>query len=159
MGYAEAGAAPHWAATARFCQPMDSQENMMSDENTGRAVSERAGDVFRSLAAEGDTPPWEAVAQVAPALGAHIKHGLGILVGDPALDLRTRELITVAVLAALGSCEPQLAFHTAGALRAGATETEIVETVTQVALYAGIPRTLNALAVAREALAGLHAGV
>lgn len=70
----------------------------------------------------------------------------------PALDLRTRELTTISMLAALGNAEPQLAFHTAGAIRAGATVAEVLEALMQVALYAGVPRTLNALAVARRAL-------
>jgi 4-carboxymuconolactone decarboxylase len=130
----------------------------MSDGNNVETVAERAGAVFSALGGEGDTPPWVGLAEVAPALGAFVEHGLGALVGDPTLDLRTRELITVAVLAALGSCEPQLAFHAVGAARVGATEAEIVQAVAQVALYAGVPRTLNALKVTREALAGQYAG-
>lgn len=113
-----------------------------------------AGDaVFRALAGPGDTAPWDAVADLAPALGQHVRAGLGALVGNPALDLRTRELATVCMLAALGGVEPQLAFHTRGALRAGAEPAEIVEAVAQAALYAGIPRALNALAVVRRELA------
>ena len=50
--------------------------------------------------------------------------------------------------------EPQLTFHVGGALRAGATPTEIVEAVTQVSAYAGIPRALNAMAVVRSVFAG-----
>lgn len=112
-------------------------------------------EVFRALAAPGDTPPWEVIGDLAPGLGAHIRHGLGALVGDAGLDLRTRELTTVCMLAALGDCGPQLAFHAAGALRAGATTTEVVQAIAQVALYAGIPRTLNALAAARPVLDAL----
>jgi 4-carboxymuconolactone decarboxylase len=117
------------------------------------AIRSRDGlEVFRAIAAPEDAPPWEAIGELAPGLGAHIRHGLGALVGDAGLDLRTRELATVCMLAALGDCDPQLAFHTAGALRAGATPTEVVQAIAQVALYAGIPRTLNALAVARPVL-------
>ncbi|MFG3284114.1 carboxymuconolactone decarboxylase family protein [Streptomyces sp. NPDC048111] len=116
-------------------------------------LAPRTGEeVFRALAAAGDRTPWESVADLAPGLGAHIEHGLGALVGDPGLDLRTRELATVCMLAALGDSAPQLAFHAAGSLRAGATKGEVVQAVAQVALYAGIPRTLNALAAVRPVL-------
>lgn len=112
----------------------------------------RAAAVFRRLAPDGEAAPWESLETVAPALGAHIQHGLGTLVGRSGLDLRTRELVTVGILAAIGGCDPQLAFHTGGALRAGATAEEVIETLMQVSVYAGIPRTLNALAVAVKVL-------
>lgn len=119
-------------------------------------VTSRGAAVFRELSAEGDTPPWDAISDIAPNLGAHIEHGLGALTGAGGLDLRTRELATVCMLAALGDCAPQLAFHVAGALRAGAAEAEVVQAIAQVALYAGIPRTLNALAAARPVLAAFR---
>ena len=115
-------------------------------------IAARATAVFRELAPEGEAAPWESLETVAPALGAHIRHGLGTLVGRGNLDLRTRELVTVGILAAVGGCDPQLAFHTGGALRAGATAEEVIETLMQVSVYAGIPRTLNALAVALQKL-------
>lgn len=110
--------------------------------------------VFRELAGPGATPPWEVIGDLAPALGEHIEHGLGTLIGGTALDLRTREIATVCMLAAIGGCDGQLAFHAAGALRAGATAGEVVAAIEQVSLYAGIPRALNALAVVRGVLAG-----
>lgn len=129
----------------------------MGEDNThggAEADAARLGEqVFATLAGPGDRAPWEVLGDFAPALGEHIRHGLGSLVARPGLDLRTRELVTVALLAALGDCEPQLAFHTAGALRAGASAEQIVETLMQVSIYAGVPRTLNAIAVARKSLA------
>jgi 4-carboxymuconolactone decarboxylase len=118
------------------------------------------GQVFARLAGDGEVPPWEPLAGVAPALGGYIEYGIANLLGRPSLDLRTRELATVCMLAALGGLEPQLAFHAAGAVRCGATPAEVVEAVSQVSLYAGIPRTLNALAVVRQALniVPAHAG-
>jgi 4-carboxymuconolactone decarboxylase len=108
--------------------------------------------VFAALAPEGAVPPWEAIADLAPALGAQVRQGLGAIMARPQLDLRTRELATVCMLAALGGCEPQLQFHVGGALRAGATPGEVIEAISQVYLYAGFPRTLNALQVARKVL-------
>jgi 4-carboxymuconolactone decarboxylase len=124
------------------------QQLVDTDDTT--AEGER---VFAALAPEGAVPPWQAIADVAPALGAQVRQSLGAIMARPQLDLRTRELATVCMLAALGGCEPQLEFHIGGALRAGATTTEVIESITQVYLYAGFPRTLNALQVARKVLA------
>lgn len=115
--------------------------------------SSRGAEVFRSLAPEGAAPPWEGVVDMSPVLAAHVEQVLGDVIGTPELDLRTREILTVGILATMGGCDTQLAFHVGGALRTGATVAEIVATVAQVAVYAGVPRSLNALAVVREALA------
>jgi 4-carboxymuconolactone decarboxylase len=66
------------------------------------------------------------------------------------LDLKTRELATIAALAALGNAAPQLKLHIGGALNAGCSETEIVEVLLQVSLYAGIPAMLNGLSIASD---------
>lgn len=125
----------------------------MAVVNDTDPIAARAVEVFGVLAPEGTTPPWETVADLAPALGDFVRQGLGGLLSGPGLDLRTRELATLCMLAAMGGADAQLAFHVAGALRAGATGTEIVEALAQVALYAGVPRALNGLAVARTVLA------
>ena len=68
----------------------------------------------------------------------------------PGLDLRTRELLAVALLASMGA-EKELPTHLRGALRCGATAGELRETLLQVALFAGFPRALAAMRVlARE---------
>jgi len=66
------------------------------------------------------------------------------------LDLKTRELLTVSMLAALGGCEAQLAGHVAGNLAAGNDRKVLVSTITQLLPYIGYPRTLNALRVINE---------
>lgn len=63
------------------------------------------------------------------------------------LPLRERSLCTVAMLAALGH-EQQLGAHIGGALNIGISESEIAAVITQVAMYAGYPPALNAMAVA-----------
>jgi 4-carboxymuconolactone decarboxylase len=116
-------------------------------------ILERGAEVLARLSPPDVAPPWESLADVAPALGGQVAHAFGTVMSGPELDLRTRELTTVAMLAALGGCEPQLTFHVGGALRAGATAPEIIATLTQVGVYAGIPRALNAVAVARAVFA------
>jgi 4-carboxymuconolactone decarboxylase len=66
------------------------------------------------------------------------------------LDLKTRELLTFAMLAAMGGCEPQLAGHLAGNLAVGNDRAVLVSTVTQLLPFIGYPRTLNALRVINE---------
>jgi 4-carboxymuconolactone decarboxylase len=70
----------------------------------------------------------------------------------PAPDLKTRSLVHVAALTALGR-STQLRLHLVGALRNGATEREIVETILQVGLLAGLPTSWDALAVCNEVFA------
>lgn len=63
------------------------------------------------------------------------------------LDLRTRELLTFSMLAALGGCEPQLAGHVAANLAVGNDRRVLIGTLTQLLPFIGYPRTLNALRV------------
>jgi len=50
----------------------------------------------------------------------------------------------------LGHCLPQLNVHINGALNVGCKPEEIVETILQMAVYAGFPAALNAMFVAKE---------
>src|SRR5271165_729206 len=66
------------------------------------------------------------------------------------LDLKTRELLTLCMLAALGGCEAQLAGHVAGNLGVGNDRTILVSTITQLIPFIGYPRSLNALRIINE---------
>ncbi|BAW31380.1 MAG TPA: carboxymuconolactone decarboxylase family protein [Methanothermobacter sp.] len=68
------------------------------------------------------------------------------------LDLKTRELITIAALTTLGSATSQLKSHIRGAVNAGCTREEIIETIIQMSVYAGFPAAINALIAAKEIL-------
>jgi 3-oxoadipate enol-lactonase len=63
-----------------------------------------------------------------------------------------RELATVAILAAIGGAEAQLATHTRAALWQGRSPAELRALCEHVALYAGFPRALNALTVVDQVL-------
>lgn len=67
------------------------------------------------------------------------------------LDLRTRSLVTVAMLAALNR-PAELRLHLRGALRNGATWEEIREALLQVAVYAGTPAAVDAFRIGQEIL-------
>jgi len=91
---------------------------------------------------------------VSPAVARDIvDFAYGDVIAEGRLDGRTRALVVVAALAAVGHARPQLKVHLGSALRAGCTRAEITEALRLVALYAGFPAALNALAAAREAFA------
>ncbi|MEM8730167.1 MAG: carboxymuconolactone decarboxylase family protein, partial [Pseudomonadota bacterium] len=72
----------------------------------------------------------------------------------PGLDLRTRQLCTVAALTALGGqTGPQLKVNIAHTRRAGASEAEILEVIWQMSVYAGLPAAINGLNAALEVFA------
>ncbi len=67
----------------------------------------------------------------------------------PELSPRDRSLVTVAALATSGNVA-QLNFHLAYAKRNGMTEDELIETITHLAFYAGWPKAMSAMAVAKQ---------
>ena len=74
----------------------------------------------------------------------------GEVVSRPKLDLRTKELATVAALTAMGTAEPQLKTPIGMALNAGTTASEILETIMQITVYADFPAGLNGIRVVRD---------
>jgi 4-carboxymuconolactone decarboxylase len=93
----------------------------------------------------------EALKDIAPDLARYtIEFPFGDIYQRPGLDLRSREIATVAALTALGTAQPQLKVHIHGALNVGCTRTEIVEVIIQMAAYAGFPAALNGMFAAKE---------
>jgi 4-carboxymuconolactone decarboxylase len=76
----------------------------------------------------------------------------GSLWARPGLDRRTRSLITIGILAALG-CTEELALHIRASRNTGASPEEIAEALLHVAVYAGVPAANTAFAVAKKTLA------
>jgi 4-carboxymuconolactone decarboxylase len=72
----------------------------------------------------------------------------------PGLDRRTRSLITITALVALGHHE-ELALHLRGALRNGVGVEEIKETLLHSAVYCGVPAANTAFRIAQETFAGI----
>ena len=70
----------------------------------------------------------------------------------PGLDRRTRSIINLATLAALGRTE-ELALHIRGALNNGVTPDEIREVFIQIAGYAGFPAAVSAVRTAQPIVA------
>lgn len=69
-----------------------------------------------------------------------------------ALDLKTRELLTLCILSALGGCESQVKSHVFGNLNVGNDKKIMLEAVTQCLPYIGFPRALNAISCINEVI-------
>lgn len=93
----------------------------------------------------------ESLKDIAPDLGRYtIEFPFGDVYSRPGLDLKSREIATVAALTALGNALPQLKVHIHGALNVGCTRKEVIEVIIQMAVYAGFPVALNGVFAAKE---------
>ena len=72
---------------------------------------------------------------------------------DPALARRDRSLVTVAALVTSGNTD-QLVYHLGYAKDNGATEDELIAAITHLAFYAGWPRAMAAMSVAKKVFRG-----
>ncbi len=92
-----------------------------------------------------------ALESIAPDLARYtIEFPFGDIYQRPALDLKSREIATVAALTALGHAQPQLAVHLHGALNVGCTPQEVIEVIIQMAVYAGFPAAINGMLTAKS---------
>ena len=67
----------------------------------------------------------------------------------PGLSKRDRSLITVTALVVGGSTD-QLRFHLPFAVQNGVTQDELIEAITHLAFYAGWPKAMSAMTIAKE---------
>lgn len=123
--------------------------NEMSDsryERGTRKLAEIDGEVGEAVIAS--------LADIAPDFARYVvEFPFGDIYSRPGLDLRSREIATIAALTAMGNAQPQLKVHIQAGLNVGLTRDEIVETIMQMAVYAGFPAALNGLSAAREVFA------
>ena len=96
----------------------------------------------------------DSLKDIAPDFARYLlEFPFGDIYARPGLDLRSREIATVAALTAMGNAAPQLKVHIAAALHVGLTQDEIIEVIMQMAVYAGFPAALNGLFAAKEVFA------
>lgn len=74
----------------------------------------------------------------------------------PGLDKRTRSMLVLALMAALGH-EEEFAMHVRATRNTGATAEDVKEVLLMVAVYAGVPAANRAIKVAKEVYAELGA--
>jgi 4-carboxymuconolactone decarboxylase len=93
----------------------------------------------------------ESLKDIAPDLGRYVvEFPYGDIYERPGLDLKSREIATIAALTAIGDTKPELKDHIKGALNVGCKRQEVIEVIIQMAVYAGFPRAINGINVAKE---------
>jgi 4-carboxymuconolactone decarboxylase len=97
---------------------------------------------------------YDALSDIAPDLHRlAVEFAYGDIHARPGLDLGSRELVILGVLIGLGDAEPQLEAHITTALNVSVPPVSVVEAVIQALPYAGFPRVLNAMTIARRVFA------
>jgi 4-carboxymuconolactone decarboxylase len=79
-----------------------------------------------------------------------VEFAYGDVMSRSALDLKTRQIATVAALAAMGNAQPQLRYHIEGALNVGCEPSSVIEAILLSTVYAGFPAALNGTLTAKE---------
>ena len=118
----------------------------MQDEQYQRGLATRRqvmGDAFVDRALAGTTPFTQPIQD-------HISRAAwGDVWQRPGLDRKTRSLVTVAMLTALGK-QNELKGHVRGAMNNGATVEEVQEVLLHAAIYCGVPASVEAFRTASE---------
>ena len=126
---------------------------MQIQQNTNERY-ERGLRALSEIDGHGGQKVIDALADIAPDFGRYlIEFPFGDIYSRGILDLRERELATIAALTALGNAAPQLKVHIQAGLNVGLSRDEIVETIMQMAVYAGFPAALNGLFAAKDVFA------
>ncbi len=120
-------------------------------QNGGESRFERGKRALVEIDAEAGERVVAALADIAPDFATYlIEFPFGDIYCRPGLDLRSREIATIAALAAMGNATPQLKVHIEAGLNVGLTQKEIIEILMQMAVYAGFPAALNGLFAAKD---------
>jgi 4-carboxymuconolactone decarboxylase len=88
---------------------------------------------------------------LAPGLATYVLETIfGEIYQSPVFDSKTRQIVTVAALATLGTAAPQLRTHIQGALRCGVSREELVEIMMQLVPYVGVAAAINGVTACRD---------
>lgn len=106
---------------------------------------------MRKIDGEAGEQVIESLKDVSPDLARYvIEYPFADIYARPGLDLRAREIATIAALTALGTAERQLKVHIRAGLNVGVSAEEIKEVIIQMSVYAAFPAALNGMAAAKE---------
>lgn len=118
---------------------------------------ERGARALSEIDGEGGQKVVDSLADIAPDFARYIiEFPFGDIYSRPGLDLRSREIATIAALTALGNAAPQLKVHIQAGLNVGLSRDEITEVIMQMAVYAGFPAALNGLFAAKDVFETKH---
>jgi 4-carboxymuconolactone decarboxylase len=92
---------------------------------------QRGWEKLMEIDGEGGERVIESLQDIAPDLGRYIvEFAFGDIYSRDGLDLKQRQLVTLASLTTQGGCEPQLQVHINAALNVGLSPQEIIEAIT-----------------------------
>ena len=115
---------------------------------------ERGLEKLKEVDGEAGATIIEGLKDIAPDLARYvIEFPFGDIYSRPGLDLKSREIATVAALTALGTATPQIeeCQCSNGALNVGLSRMqEVVKMIIQMVVYAGFPAALNGMFTAKE---------
>lgn len=121
---------------------------------TGESRLERGRRALAEIDGQAGQNVIAALADIAPDFANYVfEFSFGDIYSRPGLDLRAREIATIAALTAMGTATPQLKVHIEAGLNVGLSREEIIEIMMQMAVYAGFPAALNGLFAAKEVFA------
>ena len=131
-------------------RPKASSEKISQPEHDEASVEYQRGmNEIRKLLGPMADSYIEKIKALAPEFAwVNVTFPFGELYTRDVLDLKTRELCTVAALTVQGFSLPELKLHIHAALRCGASREEVIEVITQMIAYAGFPAATNALMTA-----------
>lgn len=111
--------------------------------NAGESRSERGHRALAEIDGQAGHEVVAALADIAPDFATYVlEFPFGDIYSRPGLDLRSREIATIAALAAMGNAAPQLNVHIEAGLNVGLSRDEIVEILMQMAVMpASRPRS------------------
>ncbi|WP_026693875.1 carboxymuconolactone decarboxylase family protein [Peribacillus kribbensis] len=126
--------------------PFESQNTVDEDNRFDKGLAVQV-EIFGQLIAK--------MRENAPTNQKHIQDYLSAFCfGDfytrGGLDLKTRELLTLCIISALGGAEGQVKAHVQGNKNVGNDKETLITAITHCLPYIGFPRTLNALACVNE---------
>jgi 4-carboxymuconolactone decarboxylase len=123
--------------------------------NAGESRLERGKRALAEIDGHAGEKVVSALADIAPDFATYLlEFPFGDIYSRPGLDLRSREIATIAALTAMGNAAPQLKVHIEAGMNVGLSRDEIVEIIMQMAVYAGFPAALNGLFAAGEVFKG-----
>ena len=88
-----------------------------------------------------------------PDLVKYIIHSYADIFTRNNLDIKYRQIATIAALTALGNAQPQLKFHINAGLNIGLTAEEIKEIMLLLTVYSGFPSAINGMNILKDILA------
>lgn len=116
----------------------------------------RGSQKINELMTGADQNVLKGLGKTAPDLANYVlEFVFGDLYSRSGLDIKTKQILTITILATLGNAKPQLAFHIKCGLNLGITREEIIDIMTHLSGYAGFPAALNGVNTAKEVFAEL----